>query len=126
MSYNVYVEATISADGNFADCKYFLDREATQPIAGSEIHIPKTAGTCTFGLADTTELILIGGTFKTLGSAVSMNASNFSPANDESEVALSMPTDAVITKGVVLLFSTPGSVQNLYPSSDPQVMNDQV
>lgn len=124
MSYNVYVEASISTDGNFADCKYFKDREATQPIEGSEIHIPTTSGACTFGQADTTELLLIGATFKTIGSTPGMNASNFCPANDENEVAVTMPTDTVITKGVVLLFSTPGSVENLYPSSDPQVMND--
>ncbi|RZI61805.1 MAG: hypothetical protein EOP37_06580 [Rubrivivax sp.] len=124
MSYNVYVEASISTDGNFADCKYFKDRAATQPIAGSEIHIPTTSGACIFGQADTTALLLIGATFKTIGSAPGMNASNFCPANDENEVAVTMPTDSVITKGVVLLFSTAGSVENLYPSSDPQVMND--
>ncbi|OWQ46529.1 hypothetical protein CDL60_13750 [Roseateles noduli] len=124
MSYTVYVEANISADGNFADCKYFTDREAQHEIPGSEIHIPRTSGECVFGQADTTSLLLIGATFKTIGSAPGMNASNFSPANDENEVSLTMPTDNVITKGVVLLFSTPGSVQNLYPSSDPQVIND--
>ncbi|WP_431264683.1 hypothetical protein ACQ859_03935 [Roseateles chitinivorans] len=126
MTYSVYVEGNISEDGNFADCKYFRDREATQPIDGSEIHIPTDAGGCIFGQADTTTLLLIGATFKTIGSAPGMNASNFSPASDENEVTIVMPTTSVITKGVVLLFSTPGSVQNLYPSSDPQVLNDGV
>lgn len=126
MSYTVYVEASISADGNFADCKYFKDAAATQPIESSEIHIPTAAGACVFGQADTTTLMLIGATFKTIGSAPGMNASNFSPADDENFVTLSMPTTNVITKGVVLLFSTAGIVENLYPSSDPQVTNDGV
>lgn len=124
MSYTVYVEASISADGNFADCKYFKDAAATQPIDSSEIHIPTTAGECVFGQADTTALLLIGATFKTIGSVPGMNAGNFAPADDENFVSVVMPTTSVITKGVVLLFSTPGAVENLYPSSDPQVVND--
>ena len=50
----------------------------------------------------------------------------FAAANDENIVSFTMPTTTTITKGVVLLFSTPGTVQNLYPSTDPQVTNDSV
>jgi len=125
MSYSVFVEANVSADGNFADCKYFTSPDGLpeHEIPGSEIHIPINAGTCIFGQTETTSLLLIGATFKTIGSAPGMNASNFSPADDENYVSISMPANT-ITKGVVLLFSTPGSVDNLYPSSDPQVVND--
>lgn len=124
MSNTFYVEAKISPDGNFADCAYFSDAAGTQPIPTAELHIPTTAGACFFAQTETTELMLIGATFKTIGSSVGMNNSNFSPANDENVVAMTMPTTSVITRGVVLLFSTPGAVENLYPSSDPQVIND--
>lgn len=122
----IYVEGNVSADGNFADCVYYRDREGTDPYPGPELSIPQDSGECVFAQADTTSLLLIGATFKTIGSAPGMNASNFAPANDENEVNFSMPLTQVITKGVVLLFSTPGVVDNLYPSSDPQVTNDGV
>ncbi|WP_343627789.1 hypothetical protein [Roseateles sp.] len=125
MSYTVYVAAEPSADGNFAVCEYFTtsDGNPDNQIDGSEIHIPKEAGECIFAPAESTSLILIGATFKTIGSVAGMNASNFAPADDFNNVSFSMPANT-ITKGVVLLFSTPGTVQNLYPSSDPQVIND--
>ena len=126
MAYIVYVNATISADGNFADCTYSKNADGSEPIAGSDIHIPTDAGECVFAQADDTGLLLIGATFKTIGSAPGMNSSNFAAANDENIVSFTMPTTTTITKGVVLLFSTPGTVQNLYPSTDPQVTNDSV
>ena len=124
MAYTIYVDGKISADGNFADCTYYADQAGTEPIEGSTLHIPRDAGSCNFAQADNTSLLLIGATFKTIGSTPGMNASNFAPANDENSVSFSMPA-TTITKGIVLLFSTPGVVQNLYPSSDPQVINDQ-
>ncbi len=126
MAYTVYVNATISADGNFADCTYSKNADGSDPIEGSDIHIPTDAGECSFAQADDTSLLLIGATFKTIGSTPGMNSSNFAPATDENVVSFTMPTTSTITKGVVLLFSTPGTVQNLYPSSDPQVTNDSV
>jgi hypothetical protein len=124
MAYTIYVDGKVSADGNFADCTYALQPDGSDPISGSEIHIPVNAGECVFAQGDNTELLLIGATFKTIGSTPGMNASNFAPADDENRVAFTMPANT-ITKGVVLLFSTPGIVENLYPSSDPQVTNDQ-
>lgn len=125
MSFTVYVAAKISADGNFADCKYYQDQAGTHEIPGSTIHIATNAGECVFAPCELTELMLIGATFKTIGSPSSMNSSNFTPADDENVLSFTMPTSgAPITKGVVLLFSTPGTVENLYPSSDPQVVND--
>ncbi len=126
MATTIYVAGSISADGNFADCVYYKDREATDPYPGSELSIPQDSGECIFAQADTTSLLLIGATFKTIGSAPGMNASNFSPANDENEVHFPMPVTSIITKGVVLLFCSPGVVDNLYPSSDPQVTNDAI
>jgi hypothetical protein len=124
MAYTIYVDGKVSADGNFADCTYSLSPDGSNPIPGSELHIPIDSGECVFTQGDNTELLLIGATFKTIGSTPGMNASNFAPANDENSVSFIMPA-STITKGVVLLFSTPGTVENLYPSSDPQVINDQ-
>lgn len=124
MAYTIYVNASISEDGNFAACTYSLNADGTGPVDGNDIHIPVNAGECSFAQADETHLSLIGATFKTIGSTPGMNSSNFAPANDENVVTLPMPTTSTVTKGVVLLFSTPGIVENLYPSSDPQVTND--
>ncbi|MDH0863753.1 hypothetical protein [Mitsuaria sp. GD03876] len=124
MAYTIYVNGSVSEDGNFADCTYWQNADMTGPIIGPELRIPQNAGECVFTQVDDPDLLLIGATFKTIGSAPGMNASNFAPANDENSVSFSMPANP-ITKGVVLLFSTPGTVQNLYPSSDPQVINDQ-
>lgn len=125
MTTTYYVAATVSTDGNFADCSYFKDQAGTDPVEGNELHIGVLAGECVFAQAETTELLLIGATFKTLGGSPALNASNFVPASDENTLSITMPTNgSTVTKGVVLLFSTPGTVQNLYPSSDPQVIND--
>jgi hypothetical protein len=127
MSNTFYVSATVSDDGKFAQCKYFKDQDGKEPIDSSNLHIPTTAGGCVFAPVTTTDpnsLVLIGASFKTLGAAAGMNMSNFAPADDENVVAFVMPTNQTITKGVVLLFSTRGTVENLYPSSDPQVTND--
>lgn len=119
-----YVSGKVSTDGNFADCTYYLDREGTQPVGSDQLHIPKTAGSCVFEQADSTELLLVGASFKTIGQTPSMDINNFAPANSDNVVTVTMPTDKTVTKGVVLLFSTPGTVQNLYPTSDPQIIND--
>jgi hypothetical protein len=36
-----------------------------------------------------------------------------------------MPTGSVVTKGVVLIFANRDKVESLYPSDDPEVVNDQ-
>lgn len=119
-----YVRAVVSSDGNFADCTYFLKADGSGEISGSTFSIPKDAGECVFAPTDDSPLILIGATFSTLGSNPSLNAGNFKPADAEHAVPVSMPTNYVATKGVVLLFSDRVVVDNLYPSSDPQIIND--
>ena len=120
----IYVEAQISEDGNFAACKYFKNQDGTDEYPTSDISIWSGSNECIFAQADTTQLMLIGATFKTIGSPAGMNASNFAPADDENTIRFSMPLTQTITKGVVLLFSNSGIVENLYPSTDPQVTND--
>jgi hypothetical protein len=117
-----FVQGRVSADGLFADCSYFLDKEATQPVEGSTLNIPFGSSACNIQQADGSELVLLGASFKTLGHAPVMKDSNFSAAV-EASLDVPMPTSSVVTKGVVLLFSNSGSVQGLYASSDPEVTN---
>lgn len=124
MSTNTYyVKATIDASGNYADCSYFIDPACTQ-VAEQPLRIPQSAGVCNFVQAAASPLVLVGSVFKTLGHAPTLNSHNFTPANDEHVVAVGMPTSEIVTKGVVLMFSSPGEVTCLYPSTDPEVKND--
>ncbi|WAC73864.1 hypothetical protein OU995_03770 [Roseateles sp. SL47] len=124
MTSTFYVSATVSTDGNFADCTYYQNQDGTGKIIGSTFSIPKDAGQCTFASTFDSPLLLIGATFSTLGSNPSLNSSNFKAADTSGGVAVTMPTTYVATKGVVLLFSDREVVDNLYPSSDPQIIND--
>jgi hypothetical protein len=119
-----YVTAEIDPTGNYADCSYFTDPACTQP-ASEPLRISQSAGACKIVQGAASALVLVGTVFKTLGQAPALNDSNFAPANDENTVAISMPTATVVTKGAVLLFSNPGMVQSLYPSTDPEIKNDQ-
>lgn len=119
-----YVKAKIDATGNYADASYFKDPACTQP-ASQPLRISKTAGVCRFVQVSDSDLVLVGTVFKTLGQAPALNSQNFAAANDEYTVAVPMPTATVVTKGVVLMFSSPGSVESLYPTTDPEVKNDE-
>ncbi len=55
-----------------------------------------------------------------------MNNGNFCPADATNSIRFSMPTSFVSTKGVVLLFSNREIVDTIYPSSDPQITNDDI
>lgn len=120
-----YVKAALDATGNFADCSYYFDAAASQP-AGELLHIRQSAGVCIIAPAAGSTLPLVGSVFKTLGHAPVLNSHNFSPADDEQRVSIAMPTDQVVTKGVVLMFANPGGALNsLYAGSDPQIINDE-
>lgn len=121
-----FVRAVPSADGNFATCSYYYDRQGTLPVIGSAFSVPKTTGECIFSEAEESDLKLIGATYSTLGGTPAMNSSNFCPADATSSIRFSMPTTFISTKGVVLLFSNRDVVENIYPSSDPQVTNDEI
>jgi hypothetical protein len=120
-----YVKAALDPTGNFADCSYYFDAAATQP-AGELLHIGQTAGACVIAPATGSTLRLVGSVFKTLGHAPVLNGHNFAPTDDEGRVSVAMPTDQVVTKGVVLMFANPtGALSSLYPGSDPQIINDE-
>lgn len=124
MSTTYYVKASISDDGEFAKCEYFYDYNAQNPVPTPQLGIPQAAGACVIAKAKGSDLVLIGASFKTLGQAPAMNSKNFSAADDAYAVEIPMPTEEVVTKGVVLLFSNPDKVDSLYPSSDPEVTNN--
>lgn len=119
-----FVRATPSTDGNFAQCTYYSDKQANNPLPGSTFSVPKETGECIFSEADGSELKLIGATYSTLGGTPAMNSNNFCPADFTSSIRFNMPTTFICTKGIVLLFSNPEVVDNIYPSSDPQIIND--
>lgn len=125
MSTNTYyVQGSLDASGDFAACAYFLDKAATQPYTEPQLRVPTNAGSCQIVEANNSELALVGSVYKTLGLPPSLNNSNYNPANDEGSITVPMPVVEVVTKGVVLLFANRGQVEGLYPSSDPQIINE--
>lgn len=120
MTTTYYVKAV--PNGAFASCSYFADPGGLQPVAADALVVPPTATACLIAEAKSSELELLGASYKTLGHAAVMTDHNFCAAVDGT-VSVSMPTDHVVSKGVVLIFSDPGTVTALYPSSDPVVTN---
>jgi len=123
MTITYYVQASISEDGQYAACDYFYDKAAKEPVTGSKLRIPYGAETCVIEQADGSALVLLGASFKTLGQPPVMRDSNFSSTDGTNSLGIPMPSDREVVKGVVLLFSNPGSVDSLYASADPEVTN---
>ncbi|RZL33371.1 MAG: hypothetical protein EOP35_18050 [Rubrivivax sp.] len=123
MTTTYYVQARISDDGLYADCSYFYDKAAKEPLEGSLLSVPFGEETCAIEQADGSALVLLAASFKTLGHAPVMRDTNFAAADGTSSLGVPMPATEVVTKGVVLLFSNPGTVDGLYASSDPEITN---
>lgn len=123
MTTTYYVQARISDDGLFADCSYFYDKAATDPVEGSTLNVPLGEEVCAIEQADGSALVLLAASFKTLGRAPVMRDTNFAATDGTSSLAVPMPAQDKVTKGVVLLFSNPDRVDNLYPSADPEITN---
>lgn len=119
-----YVQSKVDASGEFAACSYFYDKAATQPYTGATFRIPTNSGVCYLEQANNSDLVLVGAVYKTLGLPPALNNNNYCAANDEASISVPMPLTEVVTKGVVLLFADPVAVQALYPSSDPQIINE--
>lgn len=120
MTTTYYVKA--SAADAFAACTYYADPQGTQPVSADSLVVPESEGACHIAEAEGCELALLGASYKTLGHAPVMTEGNFAAAV-AGVVNVEMPTTKVVTKGVVLIFSTRGSVSTLYASADPQVTN---
>lgn len=117
-----YVSAIVGADG-LASCTYFEDKGAANPVSGTLLTIPFGQSSCVIEQTDQSQLSLLAVSFKTLGQPPKMRNTNFAPATDDGAVEVPMPPDEPVTKGLVLLFSNPGKVDALYPSSDPELTN---
>lgn len=129
-----YIKASVLLGSQpMATTSYYLDAACTQQVH-SPLTSSKSTGVCVFVQAASSELVLMGAAFKTMGHAPVMTAKNFEPAKAASvdptlvQVTIPMPVakdpSESVTKGVVLLFSDKGKVTSIYPSSDPQVNND--
>ena len=117
-----YVKASVATNGVMAVA-------ATSPIPSTDpatlrCQSPSARGYCDFIQGDGSDLVLLGATYKTLGHAPVMTDGNFAAATNGT-VTVVMPKGTEVTKGVVLIFSDPGKVETLYPSSDPTVVNGQ-
>lgn len=118
-----YVQAHVDAPtGQIAIANYYIDKKCSQPAA-LPLSVALAAGACNIVQATDSTLTLIGSVFKTIGGVPVLTSNNFNPAM-QGTVTISMPTDDVVTKGVVLLFSDPLQVNALYPTADPQIIND--
>jgi hypothetical protein len=123
MTTTYYVKASVSADGNYADCTYSRYPDGTGPVTGSQLKIAKGETSCLIAPADGTDLVLMACSYKTFGHEPAMSVNNFCPSDANDTVEIPMPADQTVTKGVVLLFSKPDAVECIYPSSDPEVIN---
>ncbi|TDP72684.1 hypothetical protein [Roseateles toxinivorans] len=118
-----YVQAQVDTPtGQIAVANYYIDKKCSQP-ATLPLSVALSAGACTIIQATDSTLTLVGAVFKTIGGVPVLTSNNFYPASQGS-VSISMPTDDMVTKGVVLLFSDPLQVSALYPTSDPQITNE--
>ncbi|MFO1227169.1 hypothetical protein [Roseateles sp.] len=118
-----YVKASVATNGVMASCSYFTNPKCTDP-ATLPLSVSISQGYCDFIQGDGSDLVLLGATYKTLGHAPVMTDGNFAAATNGT-VTVVMPKGTEVTKGVVLIFSDPGKVETLYPSSDPTVVNGQ-
>ncbi len=120
MTTTYYVKAQPA--GAFAASSYFSDPACTQPVPPNALAVPPGTAACLITEAAGSELVLLGATYKTLGHSAVMTDHNFTAAQSGT-VSITMPSKQSVTKGVVLIFSTRGTVSTLYPSSDPEVTN---
>lgn len=128
-----YIKASVLIGSQpMATTSYYTDAECTNRVY-SPLTSSHSTGVCNFVQAASSELVLMGAVFKTVGHPPVMNAKNFEPAKPASvnpalmQVSVPMPAvkhpSEAISKGVVLLFADQGAVTVIYPSSDPQVNN---
>ncbi|MCH7342532.1 hypothetical protein LZ017_03955 [Pelomonas sp. CA6] len=123
MSNTFYVTALVSADGTHAACEFYDNPQGTGEPLQQPLKIKKSAGSALFALiqSQSPDLVLVGAIADRADTPEIDPA--FTPAT-YNQVAVAMPTDKVVTKGVLLTFSTMGAVTELYSSTDPQVLND--
>jgi len=116
-----YVKAV--AVGGFAQCSYFiLNDDGSYTQVKSPLKVSPTSTACNFIQHPDSVLILQAAVFKTLPVSSEFASYNYAPISN-GRVAVSMPNNRTVTKGVVLTFSNPEGTQ-LFSSSDPEVQNN--
>ncbi|MBV8380848.1 MAG: hypothetical protein JO369_08830 [Paucibacter sp.] len=120
-----YVTAVKDPTGTYAVCSYSTDPSGRPIVDPEELSTGNTAGSCLIAQAPGSTLALMGTVFKTIGDDPVLDANNYAAANDNNQVTITMPTDgSTVTKAVILMFADFETVTTIYPSSDPQVTND--
>ena len=121
-----YVTAVKDPTGTYAVCSYSTDPSGRPIVDPEELVTGNTAGSCVIAQAPGSTLVLVGTVFKTIGGDPVLGPGNYAPADDNEQVTITMPTDgSTVTKAVILMFADFDTVTTLYPSSDPQVTNDE-
>ena len=108
-------------DPQRARCTFFTDYACTQK-ASLPLSVPLTAGEAIFvQVAAPNNWLLVGGVADRCDTSVI--DPTFLPSTFN-QLVVPMPTDRVISQGVLLIFSSQGATTQLYSSSDPVVKND--
>lgn len=117
-----YVQAALDPlDPKRAICTFFTDFDCRKP-AKRPLSIPKGAGEVIFVHVPTPDRWLLVGAVADRVDTTIIDPS-FLPAT-YNQVSIPMPTDDIITQGVLLIFSSQGTTTQLYSSADPTVQND--
>ena len=119
-----YVQATQDPlDPKRAVCAFFTDFECRNP-AKRPLSIPQDAGEVIFVHVPTLDHWLLVGAVADRVDTTIVDPS-FLPATFN-QVAVEMPTEEIITQGILLIFSSQGTETCLYSSADPVVHNNDV
>lgn len=106
-----------------AQCSFYTDYACTQP-APLPLTIPLETGEAIFVQVTTPDnWLLVGGVADRVDTSVV--DPSFLPATFN-QLVVPMPTDRVITQGVLLIFSSQGTTTQLYSSGDPIIKNNGV
>ncbi len=117
-----YVQATKDPlDEKRAICTFFTDFDCRWP-AKKPLSIPKGAGEVIFVHVPTPDHWLLVGAVADRVDTPIVDPS-FLPATFN-QVSVAMPTEEVITQGILLIFSSQGATTQLYSSADPTVQNN--
>jgi hypothetical protein len=121
-----YVQVAPSpTDPNSAACLFFFDKACKQP-ATQPLKIKQSSGGLTFAMASPQQSgcnwVLVGAVSDRTDTVVV--DPSFIPSADQSQVTVPVTTQAQVTVGVLLIFSSTQAPTQLYSSADPQVKND--
>lgn len=122
VSSRYFVKATPRRDGS-ADCQYYVLNDNCYEPATPPLLVPSDAAYCEFVQHPDSGLLLQAAVFKALPIDTKLDYNDYAPFdNSHQAVRVPMPTNATVTKSVVLNFSSLDRTQ-LYASSDPVIRN---